>query len=134
MGYRSVLANREDIRSVEAEEQLNFVLSVLQESGISDEIIETCFTDGQVVLSIDNKIVFRKICEKNQISILDDTDGGVKIYIRSENKDVLIAEWYKPNYILRIDNSILDKSKRIFVEISTRWWTIFEEHDGKKNK
>lgn len=131
MGSRPVLANREDVRMVEAEEQLNFVLSVLHASGVSEEKLQACLTDG-LLASVENKIAFRKICEKEQISIIDDSDGGVKLYMKSDNQDVLVAEWFKPSYILRTDHSVLDRSKKMFIEIHTHWWTVFEENDGKE--
>lgn len=130
MGSRSVLSNREDIKIVEAEEQLNFVFSTLQSSGIADSTLEECFQNGQII-STENKVIFRKICEKEQISVVDDTDGGIKIYIKVNNHDVLVAEWYKPNYILRMDPSNKDRSKKLFIEICLSWWTVFEENNEK---
>lgn len=117
--------NRVEINSILAEEQLGFVLSVLLISGIPEQKLEICLTGGEFSL-VTNKIAFRKLCEKEQISIVDDTVGGLKIYVKSEDKDILIAEWYQPSCNLRI------KARKLFTEIHLRWW-IFEENDGKNN-
>ncbi len=127
MGSKIVLSNREDIKSIEAEEQINFVFFVLQNSGIPDERLEECLTEES--LSVRNKMIFRKLCEREQISVVDNLDGSLKIYIKSDHQDILIAEWFQPSYTLKVDNSVTDRSKRIFVEIFFRWWTIFEEED-----
>lgn len=128
MPSRIVLSNRENVKKVEIEEQLNFIFSVMLASGVPEAELDGCLTDGE--MTIYNKISFRKLCEKFQISVVDDTDDGVKLYMKSGEEDILVAEWYKPTCILRIDHSIPDRSKKIFIEIHTRWWT-FEENDGK---
>lgn len=125
MGSKIVLSNREDVKDIEAEEQINFVFLVLQTSGIPDEKLEECLTEES--LSVRNKIIFRKLCEREQISIVDNLDGSLKIYMKSDHQDVLVAEWFRPSYTLRVDNSVVDRSKRIFIEILFSWWTIFEE-------
>jgi hypothetical protein len=111
--------DRIEINSIIAEEQLGFVLSVLLISGIPEQKLEACLTNGEFSL-VANKIAFRKLCEKEQISIVDDTTNGLKIYVKSEDKDILIAEWYQPSYNLRI------KARKLFTEIHLRWW-MFEE-------
>lgn len=130
MGSKTILSDREDIKNIEAEEQINFVFSVLQASGVSEDKLEACLTEE--TLSVKNKIIFRKLCEKEQISIVDNLDGSLKIYMKAEHQDVLVAEWFQPSYTLRIDNSVIDRSKRMFVEILFRWWTVFEDDDEKK--
>lgn len=130
MGSKTILSDREDIKNIEAEEQINFVFSVLQASGVSEDKLEACLTEE--ILSVKNKIIFRKLCEKEQISIVDNLDGSLKIYMKAEHQDVLVAEWFQPSYTIRIDNSVIDRSKRMFVEILFRWWTVFEDDDEKK--
>lgn len=130
MGSKTILSDREDIKNIEAEEQINFVFSVLQTSGVSEDKLEGCLTEEN--LSVKNKIIFRKLCEKEQISVVDNLDGSLKIYMKAEHQDVLVAEWFQPSYTLRIDNSVIDRSKRMFVEILFRWWTVFEDDDEKK--
>lgn len=115
--------DRVETNAIIVEEQLNFILSALLASGISEQKLEVCLTNGEMA-SIQNKIAFRKFCEKEQISIVNDTTDGLKIYVKSSDKNVLIAEWYRPSYTLRI------RTKKLFTEIHLRWWT-FEENDGK---
>lgn len=126
MGSRTVpiySKDRKDISKVEAEEQLSFILSVMQASGVPDKELEACITDGQ--MSVEDKIRFRKVCENFQISIVDDMDGGLKIYVNSGGSDVLVAEWYRPTYTLQTGDS-----KELTTNLHIHWWT-FEEADGK---
>lgn len=128
MGSKTIIVDREDIQLVEAEEQLFFVFSVLQISGIPEEKLEPCFCDG---FSVKNKIAFRKLCEKEQISIVKDVDRSLKIYIQNN----LIAEWHSPTYVLHINKNTTEHSKKMFMEMKITWWTFEEgENNDTKNK
>lgn len=105
-----------------AEEQLSFVLSVLLASGVSEQKIESCLTNGELS-TVKNKIAFRKFCEKEQISIVDDTQGGLKIYVQAGDQEVLMGEWFRPSLTSRI------RSRKLFTEIHLTWW-MFEEKNG----
>ena len=56
--------------------------------------------------------------------------GGIKIYVKQENLDVLVAEWYKSKYTLHFDSPAKKESK-IYAKIITKWWTVFEEENGR---
>lgn len=128
MGSKTIIADREDIEAVESEEQLFFVFSVLQSSGIPEEKLESCFSDG---FSVENKIALRKLCDKEQISIIKDVNGSLKIYIQNN----LIAEWHTPTYILHVNKNAAEHSKKMFMEMRITWWTFEEgENDDTKNK
>lgn len=122
MGSKSIILPGNDRIQTDntiTEEQLGFVLSVLLASGISEQKIESCLTNGELS-TVQNKIAFRKFCEKEQISIVDDIQGGLKIYVKSGDQDVLMGEWFKPTLISRI------RSRKLFTEIHLKWW-MFEE-------
>lgn len=122
MGSKSILLpdnDRIQADNVITEEQLGFILSVLLASGIPEQKIESCLTNGELS-TVQNKIAFRKFCEKEQISIVDDTQGGLKIYVKTGDQEILMGEWFKPFLISRI------RSRKLFTEIHLNWW-MFEE-------
>lgn len=125
MGSKIILTDREETSSFEAKAQLDFILSFLHQSGIPRKKLLPCTVTDNQFFSVENKILLRKICDQEQISIVDDTNGGLKIYIKSDNQNILVAEWYKPIHILQID----PKHKKILVQIHIHWWTIFEEEE-----
>lgn len=130
MGSKTILVDREYVKALEIEEQLHFVFSILHSAGIPEEKLEPCFNND---FSVENKIALRKLCEKEQISIVD-ANGSLKIYIQDNGKDVLIAEWYIPIHTLRIDKDLSERSKKMFIEIKFKWWTIFEEEVDNDTK
>lgn len=124
-GSKTILSNREDVSDIEAEEQLNFVFYVLQASGIKEESLEACLQDG---FSVRDKIKLRELCEREQISIVLEPDGSLRIYIRVDNQNELIAEWFRPIHTLRVD------PPGIYVEILFRWWSLSEEYEESNAK
>jgi len=127
---RVILANREDCRNVEAEEKYEFTLYVLESVGLPEEMLDECFPDnGYDNFSVEHKIKLRQLLATFDIAIIDDTGGGLKIYV---DKD-LIAEWKKCKFCLRRDLSKVDPSKQLYVEIHEEFWTIFDENQEKEN-
>lgn len=116
---RTILANREDIKKVKAEEQYNFTVHVLQAIPLP---IEDILPDTLDEFTVDQKIQLRKLCDTFGVSIVDDRDGGVMIYV----DQTLIAEWKKCLVTLRIDHSEVNPSKKMYAEVHTEWWTIFD--------
>lgn len=127
MGSNIIFVDREDIRTIEEEEKSNFIKNTLTSIGLPEEDIKNCFPVEGKVLSVQNKISLRKLCENFQISIFDDLDGGIKIYVTEAKEKTLVAEWKKCWFALRIDPSEIDRSKRTFAELHFKWWTVFEE-------
>jgi|SRR3990167_2252806 len=130
MGSKVILIDREDIRKIEGEEKYNFIITILLSLGLPEERIEACYPADGEELSVQNKMCLRKLCQEFQITIVDDLDGGVKIYVTSEKEKTLIAEWKKCWYALRVDLEELDRSKRIFAELHANWWSLFEDENG----
>ena len=122
---QTILVNREDIRKVEAEEQYNFTMTVLDSLGIP---LEECLPEGGFEeFTIEHKIKLRSLLDKFNVLVIDDRDGGIKIYVEEQ----LVAEWKKCVWNLKYDLSAIDPSKRIYVEMHTEWWTVF---DGGPNE
>lgn len=127
MATKIIQADREDIRTVEKESQNLFIFDILAMCGIPEEQLVPCFpgVDG---MSIAQRMALRKLCSQYDVFIVDDFDGGVKIYVN----DDIIAEWKKPHYVMRTDPTAKEKSKRIYVEIHCSWWSLFEEQNDQE--
>lgn len=115
---RSILLDKsENVRSVESEEQTRFVMSIV-------EALEIPFEwDPEQEFTVLDKIRLRKALGQYNVVIIDDMEGGMKIYLERD----LIAEWKKATYILREDLGQLDHKKRLFVEMKCAFSSIFEE-------
>lgn len=121
-----ILVDREDVQKITSEEQFNFIINILANIGLPEEQLEIFLNQE---FSVEQKIKFRKLCETFDISVIDDLEGGVKIYVISNHERTMIAEWYKPKYVLRINSEELDRSKKFFVELHTSWWSVFDGQD-----
>lgn len=102
-----LLDKNEDVRSVEAQEQSRFILSVVEGLGIPFD------HDPDAEFTVFDKIRLRKILNEYNVSVIDDMAGNVKIYLERE----LIAEWHKASYILKEDPSEIDRKKRYYLEM-----------------
>jgi hypothetical protein len=118
-----LLNSNENTRRIEDEEKTRFVRLILEAMGLPLE--DLWDEDGN--LPIDNKIKFRALLSKYGVQVIDDTDGEVKIYV---DKD-LVAIWEKPRYILRRDPSELDPTRKLFLEMHVKNWSLFEENNNE---
>ena len=122
----SRLASRDNYREVEKEWQYEFIYYVLSNIGIPENILNVCFPeDGLNALTVQHKIELRHHMNKFDVTIVDDLDGGIKIFVERD----LIAEWKKCKFILKEDHKEINPSKRLYMEIRADIWTIFEEGD-----
>lgn len=121
----SIIVDLEDIKKVEAEEQLVFTMDVLNQMGLPD--LEHCFpVDGNPEnYTVDQKIGLRHLLQKFNVAIINDGDGGVKIYVENE----LVAEWKKIFVCLKQDYNEVDRRKRLFAQINIEYWTAFEKSE-----
>ena len=129
----SILANREDVRKVEAEAQHDFIFFVLESLEIPTDILEECFPEtGLDDFGVEQKIKLRKYLRQFDVHIIHDGDGGIKIYV---DRDV-VAEWKKCIFSLREDRSAIDPNDRLYVEVHINYWTIFDniEEDGEEHE
>ena len=118
----SIYINREDVRHVEADEKYNFIRGVIE---LLELPLDDCFPEGDSVdlFTVENKINLRKSLRKYDVFVVDDGEGGVKIYF----EDDVIAEWKKPQFILREDRLEKDRSHKLYIQMDIDFWTIFDE-------
>lgn len=112
----------ENTRQVEEEEKSAFVKGILDNIGIP--MPEVWGEDGS--LSVQGKIKLRSILSTYNVNVIDDKDGELTIYVEKEK----VALWKKPTYILKRDFSQIDPKKKLFLEMHTEAWTVFENADG----
>jgi len=123
------LANRDNYRQIEEEWRFEFVYFVLEKIGIPHDILTGCFPDEINDLGVEHKIELRKHMSRFDVSIVDDLDGGIKIYVEQQ----LVAEWKKCKFVLKEDLKEVNPSKRLYMELHGDVWTIFDvdkEDDG----
>lgn len=119
----SRLAGRNNFREVENEWQYEFIYYVLESIGIPEEILDGCFPDESEDMTVDHKIELRRYMNQFDVTIVDDRDGGIKIFVERQ----MIAEWKKCKFVLREDPKEVDPSKRLYMEVVADVWTIFDE-------
>ena len=125
---RSILANREDVRNIEAELQYEFVAFVLESLGIPPEVLIECFPEGGYdEFDVIHKKRLREYLKKFDVEIVDDRDGGIKIYL----DDDVVAEWKKAKFALRRDAKARTPAKKVYSEIFIDFWTIFDNEEGE---
>jgi len=118
------LASRDNYRDVEKEWQYEFVYYVLESIGIPEDILSGCFPEeGLEAFTIDHKIELRKHMSQFDVTIVDDRDSGIKIFVERD----CVAEWKKCRFVLREDRKEVDPSKRLYMEIKADVWTIFDD-------
>lgn len=122
------LASRDNYRDVEKEWQYEFIYYVLESIGIPEEILQGCFPEeGMQAFTVFHKIELRKHMNKFAVSIVDDKDGGINIFVERDK----VAEWKKCKFTLREDPAEVDPAKRLYIEIKADIWTIFDQ--GEEN-
>lgn len=125
-----IFINREDYRNVISTQQYDFIVWVLETMLGPDELKESFPEEGFDAVTVQHRIQLRKLCDKFNISIVDDKNNGLKIYVDK----TLVGEWKKPWSIMKKDLEELDSSKCLFLEVHLDWWVIFEEDNGQNIK
>jgi long-subunit fatty acid transport protein len=117
-----LLDSNENTRKIEREEQGRFVFSVLTAFGLQDN--PTWDWDGRE-LTTEQQIKMRKLLAAYKFEIVDDMDGGVKIYCEQE----LVGEFKKPHYVLRKDSGQVNPDKKLYLEMKIDTWSVLETKD-----
>ena len=78
-----------------------------------------------LILDVNLRTKLRKLLSNNNIQIIDDLDGNMKVYLERD----LIGNWEKPTYKLKKDLSELNHRKQLYVEMEISYWDIFHEGD-----
>lgn len=122
MHYAILLNKSEDTKQVEAQEQSRFIKSITEALGIELD------WNPDEELTIEKKQELQSAFKKFNISIVDDADGGLKIYVERD----MIAEWFKCKYKLKQDHSIIDRKKQLYLEMNINFWSVFEEENNQE--
>lgn len=133
MAKKQILSNHDEWKVIIEQQKSEFVFWILESMGLPQDDLSKCFTleNGTVTneaVTVQHRIELKKLCSRYEIDIIDDMDGGVKIYINNES---LVAEWKKPSIRLRHDHNRINPAERLYMEINIDWWTIFEGSDDK---
>lgn len=127
-------ADRDNYREVEQEWKYEWIFYILSHMGLEDEILQECFPEGGFAdFDVKHRLKLREHCDAKNITILDDRDGGVKIYVQivvdGQAVQEKVAEWKKCHFNLREDPEAIRPSDRTFIEIvADPWdWTTNEE-------
>ena len=117
-----LLNSNENTKLVEEEEKARFVKGVLESIGIP---VEGIWAEDHS-LTPQNRTRLRQMLASFNTLTVEDGDGGLKIYVDKE----VVADWKKPHYVLKRDLTQLDPKKKLFLEMHTEYWTVFETADG----
>lgn len=123
MQYTILFKRDENIKDIETREQSRFIKTVLEALEVDIKY------NPDKIMSVDERIELRKSLGFYGITIIDNFDGGLRIYVEKE----LIAEWKKPFYKMKNDSSQIDPKKRLLMEMSVDFWTIFEQKKEGSN-
>jgi hypothetical protein len=116
----SIYIDKEDVNRVEEEERSGFVKSILLSFGVP---LDGIWDDDY--LTVENKIKLRDLLEKLELRVIYE-GGEARIY---HQKD-LVAEWFRPRFIMREDPSAIDKTKRYYYEMVISTNSMFEGEDN----
>lgn len=108
-----------DLQSTIEEQKYSFIIEILNAINLP---LNDCFPDSGNYsdLSLEHKIKLRQILGKNNISIIDDRLGGIKIYL---NSNTLIAEWKKP--LFEIKENLSDR--KLYYILHIDYWSEYEK-------
>jgi hypothetical protein len=121
MHYTILVDRNENLRQVEAQEQTRFLKMVFDTLEIEAEF------NPDEPLSVEQKIKLWSVLTKYGITVIDDLNGGLKIFVERE----LIAEWRKPSMKLKQYLTKAGQKNRLHTEMSINFWTVFEQEEEK---
>ena len=114
-----LLNSNENTNQVEEEERTRFVRSILETMGLPLDDI----WDENGKMSVEQKIKFRNILSAYNIQVVDDIEGGTKLYCDGQT----IGEWKKCEYILKQDAKQRDPRKKLYLEMHIDCFSIFDQ-------
>ena len=123
-----LLNSNENTRQVEEEEKTRFVQQVLNAIGLPLDDI----WNEQNKMNADGRAKMRNLLSTYKLQIIDDAEGGLQIYATIEQPDKnqqhsLIAEWFKPRYVLKKDLHQIDPRKKLYLEMHCKYHSAFDE-------
>jgi len=123
-----ISVDREDYRKIVKQLQFQWTKHVLVQTGMN---LSSYFPDDDnpESMTIEQKAQLRQTLRQNDILVLDDQDGGIKIYLDK----TIIAEWKKPRFDLHQDLSQIDPKKKLYININIDYWSVFDGQELKEN-
>ncbi len=118
-----ITIKRQDQVEEEIKAKSSWVRSVLSSIGLPTD-------DWADPLSMDDLRRIRTELKSLDIDILDDTDGGIEIYYQGD----LIAEFRRPQYILRENPRERDPRNRYYLEMHLKCRSVFDEQANKSQE
>jgi hypothetical protein len=115
-----------DTHQIEEEEKAIFLRTLLEqcfENTPTIEYISTIYGTTNEPLSVSKKMELRGILTANNLIVIDGIDGSLRVYL--SNKE--IGGFDKPTYKLRQDLSAIDSKKRVYIEMKTNFWSVFDQ-------
>jgi hypothetical protein len=123
-----ILSDFGDHKIAADEAKYEFTIYVLSNCGIPDSEIEKCFPDGGFLdFEAKHKINLRELLAKHQVTIIDNGDGEMEIFVGSE----MIARWEKCKFVLKKSHPKAHKPEELYIEIHAEYWTSFDEDDNE---
>jgi hypothetical protein len=119
----------ENTRMVEAEERFRFLRGILEQCFENTDVldqVQDIWGDTEGELSTLQKIKLRTLLTQYSIQMIDDNDGGLKLYLDRE----LIGNWKKPKYVLKRDPAEFDRKKQFFLEMKIDFWSMFDNEEA----
>ncbi len=128
----TILLNyNENTHKVEEEEKASFLREILMQCFQGDPDmsaqIESIWEENGT-LSVTQKIKLRNILTAYNITVIDDLDGHLRVYLEDE----LMAEWFKCIYKLKKDLQVTDPNKRIYLEMLINCWSVFDSSETEQ--
>lgn len=124
MRYKILLDRHEDTRLAEAQEQARFIKTIFEALDLPIEY------NPDEPLTVESKIALKTQLDKYRMNIIDNLDGGIKVYVEDE----VIGEWHKCKYKMKEDPAQRDRKKRYYTEMEVFFETIFEGHNNAENR
>lgn len=121
MQYSILLNTNENTKELEEQEKNRFVRSIIDCLDIPIEF-------NPDTPNVENKIKLKRDLQKYKIFIVDDYNGGLKMFLDTD----LIAEWHKCKYKLKEDVASRDPKNKLFMEMQVNFWSVFEETPGEQ--
>ena len=114
--YTVLLETSANTKEIEEQEKARFIRSIIDCLDINIEF------DPDKPQTMRDKIVLRNNLKQFNISIIEDLNGGMQIFVDRDP----IAEWKKPKYKLKENTAERDPRKKLFLEMNIELWSSFE--------
>jgi hypothetical protein len=112
----TILINRQDASKIEGEEKVNWAINVLKTMGVPVD-------DFPKEPTMNNLRKIRGLLKKLEIDLIDDSDAGLKIYLKGKP----IAEWLRPTYVLKENLREVDPKYRYYLEMTLNHRSVSDE-------